>query len=124
MYHSHFNLNLSNVFQGARAVSVVEKDIQISIRDKLEAVDLIALVGANESAADVINKLKLEVEYSQKQENLFAWRYTGRKMSSRSPWWRKVVANWIEFDTVISDYMPVFKMGSYKKYSLLNEESI
>ncbi len=117
-YHSHFNVNVS------RALYQAGQSVQLSIREKIAVTDLIAVVSEQESAAVVIDRLKEEIEYSQKQENIFMWGYRGKKMSARSAWWKKIVANWIELDTVISDRYELFMPGAFKKYSLLHEENI
>gem|GEM_PF-2319581 len=117
-YHTHFNVNVT------RALHQTGHSLQLSIRDKIAVTDLIAVVEAHESAAVVIERLKSEIEYSQKQENIFMWNQRGKKMSARSPWWKKIVANWIELDMVISGKYSVFKPGAYKKFSLLRDEQI
>ncbi len=117
-YHTHFNVNVSQVFSGAEQV------VQLSIRDTIEIADLVAVVSEQESAAAVIEQLKSEIEYSQKQDTVFMWNYRGKKMSARSAWWKKIVANWVELDAVISDRWELFKPGSYQKYSWLRDEQI
>jgi hypothetical protein len=117
-YHAHFNVNV------ARALCRVGQTVQVSIRETIAITDLIKVVSDQESAAVVIARLKEEIEYSQKQENVFMTSYRGKKMAARSPLWKKIVANWIELDTVISSQYSVFRPGAYKKYSLLDQDKI
>ena len=114
-YHSHFNLNVMNVFDGN------DNSLQISIRDRLELIDALEVMTEQEITPEKITQLKNELTYSKEQATRFTWYYRGRNMSGSSIWWRKILANWLEFGELLSSKVPFLRFNHNARYSILRD---
>ncbi|MDQ5890318.1 MAG: hypothetical protein QG604_192 [Candidatus Dependentiae bacterium] len=112
-HHTHFNVNIPNLTTG------VSRSPLVAIRDRLELLDW--LDGEQELTLELIAQLKAELSFSKHQEDIFASEYHGRKLSDSSRWWQLIFANWIEFGSLLQEFVPALRPGAYLGSSLLKE---
>ncbi len=116
-FHTHFNVNVPKAYSGSDNLPCV------SIRDKVELLDMLEWMGESAVTAELVEKFKSELLFSKQQEDSFASRYHGRRISSGSRWWQWIFANWIELGFIINEVAPALRPGVYLNYSLVRETS-
>ena len=115
LYHTHFNLNV------VKAFAETEKSIQVSIRDRLELIEVLESMTDKEVTPENIAQLKNELSYSKRQAIQFSWQYRGKNINSPSVWWRRILANWLEFGELLQSKIPFLNFNQNNKYSLLQD---
>lgn len=118
IYHNHFDINL---FLSLDQVTHRYQAPLVAIREDLKLRDMLPCLQDGESGLAVARALAAEIDFSHRQERLFASHYSGRSIHKKCAWWRQWVSNWREASDVLVDYNLGLGVGAQRRYSLLKD---